>query len=315
LNGAIRARDSGDARLTSYFYTFQGNQGDVFMNVVTKNFNGDIDVFLAEGLKPLTKVPIYDDNGETETGRIIYLRKPERLILRIEGRTPNDDPATYQIKFAGSFEASKDAVPDGSDLPKVENVAESNIRVNSVGTIIAVIPKPKPTPKPSETIAEKNADPARDTQASTKPEQQTPEKAEAETSKPEVVVTENVTAAEKAPLKMSAPANTRGRRTAVTPKRKVPTETTEEATVAEPPPASSSRTARITRPKTLRKSAEPDPLTNIHLVIEFKDGRRVERPMSEVLRFSVDRGVLTVISKDGTVGRYPILEVARTTIQ
>jgi len=76
ISGTIRARDLGDARLTSYFYTFNGNQGDVFINVVTNNLDGDIDVFTADGLRPLTKIRVYSDNPEGETGRVIYLRQP-----------------------------------------------------------------------------------------------------------------------------------------------------------------------------------------------------------------------------------------------
>jgi hypothetical protein len=50
-------------------------------------------------------------------------------------------------------------------------------------------------------------------------------------------------------------------------------------------------------------------------VILFKDGSKIERPMNEVLRFSVDRGILTVVSKDGTTAKYSIFEVASVTIQ
>ena len=46
--GKLPARDIGDARLTSYYFTFNGVQGDVFVNVQTTNFNGDIDIFTAE---------------------------------------------------------------------------------------------------------------------------------------------------------------------------------------------------------------------------------------------------------------------------
>ena len=48
ISGKINARDLGDARLTSYFYVFNGKSGRIFINVVTKNFDGDIDVFTAE---------------------------------------------------------------------------------------------------------------------------------------------------------------------------------------------------------------------------------------------------------------------------
>jgi hypothetical protein len=114
INGKILARDVGDARLTNYFYVFSGNQGDVFINVVTKNFDGDIDVFTLNGLRPLTKITVYSDSTDNETGRIVYLRQPEKLLLRIEGRSPNDDPATFRIKFAGSFEPMK-AVAENED--------------------------------------------------------------------------------------------------------------------------------------------------------------------------------------------------------
>ena len=75
--------------------------------------------------------------------------------------------------------------------------------------------------------------------------------------------------------------------------------------------------AATTPPTGGSKTTEPgqDPLQNINLVILFKDGRTIQRPMSEVFRFSVDKGILTVISKDGTIGRYSILEVAKVTIE
>src|SRR5829696_5743898 len=59
ISGTIKARDIGDARLTSYFYTFNGNQGDIFINVVTKNLDGDIDIFTADNLRSLTKVRVF----------------------------------------------------------------------------------------------------------------------------------------------------------------------------------------------------------------------------------------------------------------
>src|SRR5215203_1352557 len=75
--GTIKARDIGDARLTTYYYTFEGEQGDLFINVQSRNFTGDIDVFVTAGLRPLTKMVMYADQPESETGRVIYLRKPE----------------------------------------------------------------------------------------------------------------------------------------------------------------------------------------------------------------------------------------------
>ena len=67
INGTIpRLGDIGDARLTTYFYTFGGDQGDLFLNVVSKNFTGDIDVFTAAGLRPVTKIMIYAAEGDNK---------------------------------------------------------------------------------------------------------------------------------------------------------------------------------------------------------------------------------------------------------
>src|SRR5690606_21020072 len=125
-------------------YTFEGEQGDVFINVQSKNFTGDVDLFVVPTQVPLTKIVIYADQVESETGRVVYLRKPERLVLRIQGRTPGDEEASVRIKFAGSFAASKLEDSSGSELPKVESSAESGIRVNSVGTILESPPKESP---------------------------------------------------------------------------------------------------------------------------------------------------------------------------
>ena len=159
ISGAIKARDVGDARLTSHFYTFQGGQGDLFINVQTTNFTGDVDVYVIPGLRPLTKMVMYADGTGSETGRVIYLRKPETILLRISGRTPGDEEATYRIKFAGSFVASR-VQGEVPELPRVDSDTQSNIRVNSVGTIIEVIPKATPvpneesTPLSAETVSE-----------------------------------------------------------------------------------------------------------------------------------------------------------------
>lgn len=143
IAATIKARDIGDARLTTHFYAFNGDQGDIFISVVTKNFTGDIDIFFAEGLRPVTKMVIYADGGVNETGRLIYLRKPEKLLLRIEGRPPGDDTAVYRIKFGGSFVAMTPK-NKGADkaTPKVFLDDDKSTKVNSVGTIIDPYAKP-----------------------------------------------------------------------------------------------------------------------------------------------------------------------------
>ena len=309
ISGTIKARDIGDARLTSYFYTFNGNQGDIFINVVTKNLDGDIDVFTADNLRPLTKIRVYSDNPEGETGRVIYLRQPQKLILRIEGKTPTDEPATFRIKFAGSFQAIAGNGETEEKDPEVANKEETDVRVNSVGTIIEVKPKPKPTPKPSTAKVE--------TEESKKPDEKTetervetrtakkdePEPEEKEDKKPEVVVTENI------PAKKDETDEKRDEKVA------------EKETPEENNPATESRVKpKKTRTARTEKKSEiapvnPSELGNIRLIVDFKDGRKIERPMSEILKFGVDKGILTIIAKDGSIGRYSILDIAKITVE
>ena len=345
ISGRIAARDLGDARLTSYFYTFDGTQGDVFINVVTTNFNGDIDIFTAGDLRPLAKITAYADSPNNETGRVVYLRQPLKLILRIEGRTPNDDAATFQMKFAGSFLPST-AIAEAVAEPEVKTNNQTDVRVNSVGTIIEVKPKPTPTPKEIVAKVEKPVKARKPKAAKNKPN--------AEVDKPETKVEEPVappdskagTVAETAehsakemPVKETAIKET----TEEQPKKVESSEETKPPTAALPeqiaekkPEAekaaekelekpSENKVAEteskiVKKPKEKKNSnavqpVEASELANINLIILFKDGTKIERPMSEILKFSVDKGILTVISKDGAIGRYSILDVEKMTIE
>jgi hypothetical protein len=324
ISGTIKARDVGDARLTSYFYQFDGDQGDLFINVVARNFTGDIDVFTVSGLKPLTKIVLYADFGENETGRVIYLRKPEKMILRVQGRTPGDDPATFRIKFAGSFVASTQSEPAAEpELPTLTAKNESGIRVNSVGTIVEIIPKATPTPAPVAAVS-KTDDERTDVETekekadadAKKIEDKTIESpAETPEKKHEVVVTDNIpekkeTVAAAPPVRRRIRGRAPAKRTAAGDTESKSTAKSTDVRTVLPP-----RSRRGQPPAKTTTAKEPDPLEKINLIILFKDGTTVERPMSQVLRFTVDKGVLTVISKDGSIGRYSILDVEKVTIQ
>lgn len=341
ISGKIPARDIGDARLTNYFYSFNGVQGDVFINVQTSNLNGDIDIFTADNLKSLTKITIYADISENETGRIVYLRKPEKLILRIQGRSPNDDAATFHIKFAGSFQPLQaTAETSAPELPEVKSDNQSDVRVNSVGTIIEV--KPKPTPLPKETIAKtkpkpgkkktkpvaENKELTKTDNDSVKKDEEIKEAKETENKKadtdaekavsvenqtettPKVVVigeTANKDAAQKEEVKSEVKEET---------PEKTEDRTTAEIAKTKTPKARTRRNAK-TRAKTtvIQKPLAPNPLENIRLVVLFKDGTKIEHQMSDVLRFSIIRGILTVTTKDGKIKRYSILDIEKTTIE
>lgn len=306
IKGTIQPRDLGDARLTTFYYTFGGAQGDIFINVSAKNFVGDIDVYSAEGLRPISKISFYGDSDLSETGRVIYLRKPDKLILRVQGRTPDDNPASFQIKFAGSFVAVED---DGEnrqpELPTVKKDNATGIRVNAVGTII----EEKPTPEAKETAAEGK-----------KVETETPEK-KTKDEAPQNVITENLEnkRAEDENRKISEEsANAVEKKSAETPAK------------AKTNSAVSRRNTRRTAPlkkttagKTIETAAEPikppetaaNPLENVHLVVLLKNGEKIEFPMTEVFRFSLNNGVLTIITKDGKIIRHPIIDVQKMTVE
>jgi hypothetical protein len=319
IAASIKARAIGDPRVTTYYYTFEGEQGDVFINVQSKNFTGDIDVYVVPSQQPLTKIVIYGDQPEAETGRVIYLRKPERLLLRVQGRSPGDDDAIVRLKFAGSFVASKLDDTDIPAVPKVESRADSNVRVNSVGTILEVIPKATPTPVAERLEEAPEPHEARSTTAAKKDDEPEERKVEAEEAKTvQVVVTDPVVAEKKDDLAKPAatPRNRNRRRATTAPANAAPTVENPDEKKAEtdrPTPAK----ARANRRSVRTKAATPkvDPMTGINLVIYFKDGSRIDRPMTEVLRFSVERAVLTVISKNGTIGRYNMTEVSRVSIE
>ena len=324
VSGTIKPRDLGDARLTTHYFWFEGSQGDVFINLTSKNFAGDIDVFTQNGLRTLTKIIVYADFGEVETGRVIYLRKSERLLLRVQGRSPNDEPANYRFKFAGSFVAAIGDASDVPEMPKVSESAVSGVRVNSAGTKLP--PEPKPVEKKVEAETERsdvtvtqNVEPTKTEEVEKKTESVDDESAKKEETKPEVVVTDPVKEAATSTTKPAAkrpPRRTRATRT--NPPKAEAKKTTEDAAPsnAEVSTKSEETTERVEAGKSSAKAEKPpDPLASIHLVILFKNGSKIERPLSEVLRFSVDKGILTVISKNGTTGKYQMLEVTKVTIE
>ncbi|MBS1794575.1 MAG: hypothetical protein JSS81_12010 [Acidobacteria bacterium] len=319
IAGTIRARDLGDARLTTYFYAFNGNQGDVFINVVTKNLDGDIDIFTADGLKPLTKITVYSDNPDSETGRVIYLRQPEKLILRVEGKTPTDEPATFRIKFAGSFAPLTGiAATAETKEPEVKKKEEGDVRVNSVGTIIEVKPKPTPVPKPTPAKKEeKTASTEKTEPKSTETAKKEEPKVTETTEKNEVETAENVPPKKEKPRKEETAAEKEKPKKTPSEKPVKPKPSKETARRETP---SKTETPPKTAEKKEKKTSAPEPvepalLENIRLIVVLKDGTKIEKPMSEILKVGVDKGILTIIAKDGEIARYSILDVAKMTIE
>lgn len=261
IRGRIDARPIGDARLTQHFYVFDGEQGDIFVNIVAENFTGDIDIFVQDGLRPLSKIVFYADYQNNETGRVLYLRKSERLLLRVQGRTPNDDPASYVIKFAGSFLAvNAEDFPNAPELP--------------------IITRSEPVRTERQARAE--------TRAETRRTETAPSRAEAE-RRPAVPERKEETAVVR---KEETPA--RKDETPAAPRRETAT-----------PRAPEREAARSAAPRARM----------LKLVIEFTDGSRIERPMTEISRFSVEGETLVVLPKGGPVRRYSMATVNRVSIE
>lgn len=316
VSGSIKARDLGDSRLTSYYFVFTGNRGDVFINVVSSNINGTIDIYTFNGLKPRTKITLFADGPESETGRVVYMRESEKLVLRIQGRSPNDDPGMFQLKFAGSFAAEAAIAANEAD-PRVENAGSGSVRVNSVGTIISE-PVLKPE-KTDETMADEDLTAEETPVASTDVE---PPKADVlievkeKPGVPVVIITDLP----------SRPATETGKTAnTVQPDE---TDSIDELTV-DLSPEKPKRSALVT---ISREPADADPLAaaevaaeaepsleqklaKVELRITFKSGGSFVRPMNEVLSVNVIKGVLTIVTNDGRIQEYSVLDIEKMTIE
>ncbi len=298
LVGTIPARDLGDPRVTDHFYAFTGTPGDLLITVDSRNLNGDIDVFTFSGLRPLLKFTVYAGNSSAIT-KSIYLRQQEDLILRVEGRTPNDDEAVYRILFSGSFvpitsgplAEHEDAIQPASGVggpgKGARRVSSVGARIEQPVTEVAAAPTPEPTPVESSEPKPVPVKPARSSR----------------TRRP---ASRRTRAA--VPVK---PAETTA---------KSDTESAPRAEVPETEPKTSSKAKRPARKSTTARRASQPPAsqepedTGPRLIIETNDGALVDRYMNSVRRVTVENGQVVVIGKDGKIQRIPLASVVRMTI-
>jgi hypothetical protein len=323
IKGEIKARAIGDSRTTTYYFVFSGKRGDVFINVVTSNLNGTIDLFSLNGLKPRTKITLFADNPESETGRVVYMRQSERLLLRIQGRTPNDDPATFLIKFAGSFSPVSAADYDDTS-PTVGSGTEGSVRVNSAGTIIEDL-NAKANRDVDEKIAVKSGESLDSPGKKTQTERTDTKDAKTiagnvgieeadnpELNKAETPVTQKIVK----PKISSAP-------TAVSPKvtdksNAVSASNTKEITVGVgrvKPKRSALVTISRSKEKGVSEPTLEEKLAKVNLQLILKSGTVFTRPMNEVISVNVIKGILTIVTSEGKIIEFSILEVLKMTIE
>jgi hypothetical protein len=310
LNGKIVALDLGDPRATRHFYAFAASPGDLLITVDSKNLEGDIDVFTAITFRPLMKTTVYSTSQSSAVTKGIYLRAHQILILRVEARTPNDEPGTYHIRFGGTFEPFSGGIPVAEITESTETPAEkaSKNRLSSVG---ATLPKPppevtetaeaKPSPSP-----EKAAEKTSETSESAKAE---PEKSKSTTTRPPRRSTRPSTARRQPPPKKTEPAKKAKSETESKSEPVAKVEKSEEKSVTE-------KSAESTSPTEKPKSQEiASQLPGTRLIIEAKDGTRIERPMSTVRRVVIEGPTIVILLKNGKTERIAMVDVARMAIE
>jgi hypothetical protein len=307
--------------LTRYFFSLTGTSGDLIVTVESRNLNGDVDLFTSGALRPLAKLTMYAGGTAGSTSRTIYFKRNEALILRVEARSPNDDEGSFRIRFEGAFAPfvgeAREPEPVGPSQPQTATTGRRTKRVTATGARID-----EPVLETAETTTEPATSPARTPEAAAT--ENTPGTSGPATARTEPAARTNNRAPRgrrpRAPR--SAPRTT----TARTRRPNAPA-----ATTGEPGSESAKESARETarengsqpparpaRPSAVRRatSTPTEPAAaGPRLIIETRDGLRVERYMTSVRRVTVDNGQVVVILKNGKVERQPMTNVLKMSIE
>ena len=294
INASIAVRDLGDPRLTRHFYILTGVPGDLIVSVESKNLDGDIDIFTAAGMKPLVKMSLYASEISAKTTKSIYLRARQDLILRVEARSPNEEPGSYRLQFGGAFEPfsgainTSETVAAEGETPALSTSSKKGRRVSAVGARIDEPPAP---------VEEKAA-------------------SEQPAKVPSVSGTKTEPVATETPAAVA-----RGNK----PVRVRPTRPNPRTSRAKPAPASRvevparANSETVVKPnEDVARKEEEKPAAQEEgprLIIETNDGEKIERSMSTVRRVVVDNGQIIVIMRTGKIDRFPMTSVSRMTIQ
>ena len=300
ISATIAVRDLGDPRLTRHFFIFTGTPGDLLISVESKNLNGDVDVFTVMGFRPLVKISLYASEVAARTTKSIYLRSRQDLILRVEARSPNDDEGSYHLQFGGSFEpfsgeiAAADNAEAPSETAKPSSSGKKGRRVSAVGARIEEPPTP---------VEEKAAGEQPTTETPVAPEKTEPTSAEpvrtARGTRPTRGRTPRASRAKPAP------------KAGGTARKKPETPATEGEEKSGEPGKAAGETSAAPPAGAPPAQVESGP----RLIIETRDGDRIERSMSTVRRVVVDNGQIVVILKTGKIERVPMTNVARMSIE
>lgn len=327
ITGRIAPRDVGDPRRTRHFYAFGAQQGDLELTVESSNLEGDVDLFTAAALRPLAKVTLFAGLGSGVT-RTVFLRRGESLVLRVQARTPNDAEGSYRIRLGSTFvpavaSAGLETAPDESAAASPSRTTTGR-RVTSTG---ARIEEPLPEPTPERAAA---AEPEATPEPAPTPARRTTARGRTGTRRGGARAG---TAAGRATRDAERPRDETAARTE--PSTEPSAAPTPEAAA---PPRTSARGSRNTRGRTGAASrsgrqaraeaatdaatAEPSApaptgleLPGTRLVLELREGGRVEREMSAVRRVTVERGQIVILHRSGQIERQPLSNVLRMSIE
>lgn len=347
ISGRIPPLDLGDPRLTRHFYTFSARPGDLELTVETSNLEGEIDLFTATTLRPLTKVTLFGGTGET-VSRTVFFRREEPLVLRVQARSPNDADGAYRIRLGGAFApappsaiaaaeaASAEAGAQATPTPRLSN--RNTRRVNSVGARIeeprveVAAEAPAPTPAAPERAADTAPTPSARTSTS---RTRTPRRAPARTPAPRRAETATPTsegaktapregeAAERAATNTETargggtrPTTNRSGRTRAPTRRATNVERPSERASTNPPASSEeSRAGSSGEAAAVAPAPVGIEAPGARLVIELRGGERYVREMSEVRRVTVERGLVVITLRSGRIERQPTANVLRMSIE
>jgi hypothetical protein len=304
VNGKIPALDLGDPRATRHFYAFAASPGDLLIAVDSKNLDGDVDVFTAITFRPLMKTSVYATSQSLAVTKGIYLRAHQILILRVEARTPNDDPGTYHIHFGGTFEPFSGGIPVAENTETTETSSQkaASNRLSSVG---ANIPRP-----PAEVTETAEAKPSPSPEKTLEKPSEVSEVPKPEAGKPPTTARTNTT---RPPRRGTRPATSRK-----PPPKKTETPRKVEDT-AESPKTESVKTEPEPKEPAVSETAKPQEIAPLpsgtRLIIEQKDGTRIERPMSTVRRVIIEGPTIVVLLKTGKIERIAMADVAKMSIE
>ena len=316
INGTIRALDVGDSRLTRHFYAFEATPGDLTVTVSSRNLNGDVDIFTAVTFRPLLKISIYANTIPPEVTKGVYFRSRQLLILRVEARSPDDDPGSYRITFGGSFQRFSGGIPVAENSESTADTTATGRNPRRLSSVGAAIPQP-PEPKAEEPrTEEKTGETEAPKKAEAKPEPRpkptrTTGRGSARNRTPRTTRTKPPEAAKPEPDKTES-ADTGAPKTenpTTAKPRSAKSRTTRPK--AEPKPAEGEEKSTETQPTGQAQEPQPGP----HLIIEQTDGTRIDRPMSTVRRVIVEGGTIVVVLKSGKIERVPMSAVSRMSIE